>query len=51
LGVSVQGLEYPLHRDRLLFGSTRGVSNTLLGECAHVSLEQGLLLCIVIHVI
>lgn len=50
IGVSAQGLEYPLHGDRLLFGSTRGVSNVLLGESAQVSLEQGHLLCIVIHV-
>lgn len=48
-GVSTQGLEYPLHKERLLFGSSRGVSNVLLGERAQVSLEQGLLLCVVIH--
>lgn len=49
LGVRTQGLEYPLHDERLLFGGTRGVSNVLLGERAQVSLEAGILVCVVIH--
>jgi thiamine pyrophosphokinase len=49
LGVTTHGLEYPLQGETLSFGSTRGVSNVLLGEQARISLEAGLLLCVVIH--
>ncbi len=48
-GISTQGLEYPLDGERLTFGSTRGISNVLLGERGRVRLEKGLLLCLVIH--
>ena len=48
-GVTTQGLEYPLNQETLRFGTTRGVSNTLLGESASVELEQGMLLCVLIH--
>jgi thiamine pyrophosphokinase len=47
--ITTAGLEYPLERGTLHFGATRGVSNVLLGKQATVSLEEGLLLCIVIH--
>ncbi|NMC13367.1 MAG: thiamine diphosphokinase [Chloroflexi bacterium] len=49
LGVSTVCLEYPLQGETLHFGSTRGVSNVLLAKTAAVSLDQGLLLCVVIH--
>lgn len=45
-GITTQGLEYPLQEGTLPFGSPRGVSNTLLGEEAEVSLRGGLLLCV-----
>lgn len=45
-GVSTTGLYYPLHSDILRFGRPRGVSNTLTGDQAEVSLERGLLLII-----
>lgn len=48
-GVSTHGLEYPLHREMLRFGSTRGISNVMLGNQASVKLGAGLLLCAVIH--
>ncbi len=48
-GITTQGLEYPLQDETLYFGSTRGISNVLLGESARVSLREGLLLCITIH--
>lgn len=48
-GISSQNLEYPLEGDSLHFGSTRGISNVMLTSRARVSLQQGLLLCIVIH--
>jgi thiamine pyrophosphokinase len=48
-GVSTEGLEYPLAAERLVFGATRGVSNVLVGEHAQVTIQEGLLLCAVIH--
>jgi thiamine pyrophosphokinase len=49
LGVRTFGLEYPLHGETLYFGATRGISNVLLEETASVYLEEGILLCVVIH--
>ncbi len=49
LGVSTEGLEYPLRGESLIFGSTRGVSNVFLREAAAVHLREGVLACIVIH--
>jgi thiamine pyrophosphokinase len=49
LGITTQGLEYPLNNESLEFGGTRGISNVLLGETASVTLKEGLLLCVVIH--
>lgn len=48
-GITTQGLEYPLQDEALALGSSRGVSNVLLGERASVLLQHGLLLCVVIH--
>jgi len=48
-GVRTEGLEYPLRDEALTFGSTRGVSNSLLGQQALIHLQQGLLLCVHIH--
>ncbi len=48
-GIHTEGLEYPLHDETLLFGSTRGVSNVFLAEQARVTLRSGLLACVVIH--
>ncbi len=48
-GITTRGLEYPLERETLPFGSTRGISNVLQGEHASVTLETGTLLCILIH--
>jgi len=48
-GVITHGLEYPLRDETLLFGATRGISNILLADEAHINLREGLLLCIVIH--
>jgi thiamine pyrophosphokinase len=47
-GVTTEGLEYPLTRGHLAFGSTLGVSNVLLAATASVRVEAGLLACIVI---
>ena len=48
-GISTAGLEYPLAGEPLYFGRTRGISNVLSAESGRVSLESGLLLCVVIH--
>jgi thiamine pyrophosphokinase len=45
-GVCTEGLRYPLHRETLEPGSTRGISNQFLGEEATVSVAQGLLLAV-----
>jgi thiamine pyrophosphokinase len=45
-GITTTGLEYPLQDETLFFGSSRGVSNTLLGEQAQVRLGTGILLCV-----
>lgn len=42
-GVSTRDLEYPLEGDTLEFGSTLGISNTMLAESACVGLENGIL--------
>jgi thiamine pyrophosphokinase len=47
VGVTAEGLEWPLREDRLRFGPARGVSNVLTAERAHVRVRQGLLLCVV----
>jgi thiamine pyrophosphokinase len=49
LGVTTEGLEYPLIRGTLRFGSTLGISNSLVGTSARITLEQGLLLCVIFH--
>jgi len=48
-GINTQGLEYPLSNGTLRFGSTRGISNVLLDEVASISLEEGVLLCVIYH--
>ena len=48
LGVTTDGLEYPLARGTLRFGSTLGISNVLQGTRATVSVESGLVACVVI---
>ncbi|MFC2052777.1 thiamine diphosphokinase [Chloroflexota bacterium] len=48
-GVTTEHLEYPLRGGELTFGSTRGISNVLLEETGTISINSGLLLCIVIH--
>lgn len=45
-GVTTTGLVWPLQRDRLRFGFTRGVSNEMRAATATVSIEEGLLLVV-----
>jgi thiamine pyrophosphokinase len=46
-GVLTQGLEYPLNRETLYLGATRGISNVFAEPQASVSLEEGMLICVV----
>jgi thiamine pyrophosphokinase len=46
-GVTAEGLRWPLHGETLRLGATRGVSNVLLQEQARVTVEEGVLLCVV----
>jgi thiamine pyrophosphokinase len=48
-GITTQGLEYSLSGETLPFGSTRGVSNVFLSEYASITLDTGMLLCVLIH--
>ncbi|MGH2581823.1 MAG: thiamine diphosphokinase [Anaerolineales bacterium] len=47
LGVSTRNLLFPLNHETLYFGSSRGVSNIVVGDGAEVSIESGVLLCII----
>lgn len=47
VGVSNEGLEWPLYDETLPVGSPRGISNVLPGHEAFIRLRQGKLLCIV----
>ncbi len=47
-GVTTRGLRYPLKGGRLRFGATRGLSNEVISIPASVTVEEGLLLCVVI---
>ena len=48
-GIETEGLEYPLRRESLFMGPGRGISNTLLGPTARVSIGGGVLLAVVTH--
>lgn len=45
-GIRTEGLEYPLRRETIGRGSTRGISNVMLGERATVSWSRGTLLIV-----
>ena len=47
VGVTTDGLEYPLRGETLEPGSSRGVSNVFAGEFARVAVEKGVLLVII----
>jgi thiamine pyrophosphokinase len=48
-GITTTGLEYPINRGTLRFGKTQGVSNLLVETQGSVTLEDGSLLCVLIH--
>ncbi len=45
-GVKTEGLKYPLHDEPLFPGSTRGLSNELIGSKGRVAISRGILLVI-----
>lgn len=45
-GITTRELEYPLHGETLERGSTRGISNVMLGERAQVRWTTGMLLIV-----
>lgn len=45
-GITLEGLEYPLHNATLCLGSTLGISNVFVGEKARITIKVGLLLVI-----
>jgi thiamine pyrophosphokinase len=49
INIRTSGLEYPLSGETLGFSATRGISNVFCDQTATVSLENGLLLCLVQH--
>ena len=40
-GITTEGLQYPLHGEELAPGTTRGVSNVLVGDSGSVGLDDG----------
>jgi thiamine pyrophosphokinase len=46
IGVTTEGLRFPLEGEDLPAGTSRGCSNELLAETARVTLEEGVLLCV-----
>ncbi len=49
VGITLEGLEYPLIKGTLPYGSSRGISNVFQGEKATVALESGSLICVLIR--
>jgi len=45
-GVRTDGLQWPLKDESLLAGRSRGISNVLLGEVAHIEVRSGSLLVV-----
>lgn len=49
IGVTTDGLEYPLNKEDLYFGEGRGVSNVMLSDKCEICIESGLGLIIISH--
>jgi thiamine pyrophosphokinase len=47
--ITTHGLVYPLANETLFFGSSRGVSNTIISDRAQVIIEEGVLLLCLSH--
>lgn len=46
IGITSEGLQYPLRDEILVFGPARGISNVMLTDRANIKFEEGLLLSI-----
>jgi len=46
MGITTEGLAYPLQNETLFPEKTRGLSNVLLGEQAKIFIRSGRLLCV-----
>ena len=46
VGISTEGLEYPLKDATLFMHKTRGISNVLLNSSAQIRVREGVLLCV-----
>ena len=45
-GITTTGLKYPLEDDSLVFYHSRGMSNRMTGDKAHIEFQSGILICI-----
>lgn len=45
-GVITSGLEYPLNRETLYSGTTRGISNVIINTPVRIQIHEGTLLCV-----
>jgi thiamine pyrophosphokinase len=45
-GITTTGLEYPLRKETLLSGSTRGISNVMIASPATIQVHNGTILCV-----
>lgn len=45
-GITLQGFKYPLNKDTITFGSSRGISNITVKRRPSITHNQGILLCI-----
>lgn len=46
-GITTEGFYYPLQNENLSIGDVRGISNVIISEHASVTVESGLLFCII----
>ena len=44
VGITTEGLEYPLDNGQIIFGSTRGISNVMNKKIARISVKKGVAL-------
>ncbi len=47
VGITNSGLEWSLDDATLLLGTTRGISNVMLGERAYIRVREGMVFCVV----
>lgn len=45
-GITTSGLKYPLNDESMIFFHSRGLSNRMLSDAAHIEFQSGVLICI-----